>query len=121
MCGIWTLINKKQVDIKKYIGDFWNIKHRGPDNSQLHTFGNSIIGFHRLAIMDTSHISNQPYIFQDNNRMIVFICNGEIYNFRELAEKYNLDIGMSDCKVIPMLYIKLGKTKWLELFSNEII
>ena len=120
MCGIWTLINKKQVDVKKYISDFWNIKHRGPDNSQLHTFDNGYVGFHRLAIMDTSHSSNQPYIFQDNNNMIVFICNGEIYNFRELGEKYNIDTGMSDCKIIPLLYIKLGKTKWLELFTNEI-
>ena len=96
MCGIWTLINKSKCDVTKYIADYWNLKHRGPDNSQLHTFNNSYVGFHRLAIMDTSHHSNQPYIFQDNNNTIVFICNGEIYNFRELDKKYNLNIGMSD-------------------------
>jgi len=120
MCGIWTLINKSKCDVTKYIADYWNLKHRGPDNSQLHTFNNSYVGFHRLAIMDTSHHSNQPYIFQDNNNTIVFICNGEIYNFRELDEKYNLNIGMSDCKVIPALYLKLGKKQWLQLFANEI-
>lgn len=120
MCGIWTLINKSKCDVTKYIADYWNLKHRGPDNSQLHTFNNSYVGFHRLAIMDTSHHSNQPYIFQDNNNTIVFICNGEIYNFRELDKKYNLNIGMSDCKVIPALYLKLGKKQWLQLFANEI-
>ena len=121
MCGIWSLITKQDIDVKKYLGDFWNIKHRGPDNSQLHTFDKVYAGFHRLAIIDTSHTSNQPYIMQNGNNTIVFICNGEIYNYRYLDEKYNLNCGNSDCKVIPALYILLGKTKWLELFSSEII
>jgi len=121
MCGIWSLITKQDIDVKKYLGDFWNIKHRGPDNSQLHTFDKVYAGFHRLAIIDTSHTSNQPYIIQNGNRTIVFICNGEIYNYRYLDERYNLNCGNSDCKVIPALYILLGKTKWLELFSSEII
>lgn len=121
MCGIWTLINKNSnEDVKKYLADYWNLMHRGPDNSQLHAFNNTYVGFHRLSIMDNSYNSNQPYIFQHNNKMIVFICNGEIYNFRELDTKYNLNIGSSDCKVIPTLYMKLGKIHWLELFKNEI-
>ena len=84
MCGIWTLINKNSnEDVKKYLADYWNLIHRGPDNSQLHAFNNTYVGFHRLSIMDNSYNSNQPYIFHYNNNMIVFICNGEIYNFRE--------------------------------------
>lgn len=123
MCGIWALIEKTKLtkeDLVKYLGDFWSIKHRGPDNSHLQTFDKSYIGFHRLAIMDTSVASNQPYIIHDQDRTIVFVCNGEIYNYSELDRKYNLSINKSDCLAIPKLYIKLGEKAWLDLFRYEI-
>jgi len=123
MCGIWTLIEKtkqSKEDIGKYIADFYNIKHRGPDNSHLMTFDNTMIGFHRLAIVDTSLNSNQPFIFKNGMETIIFVCNGEIYNYMELDKMYDLDIHGSDCMVIPKLYIKLGLTKWYELFNHTI-
>ena len=123
MCGIWALIEKHKINndiLIKYISNFWNIKHRGPDNSQFQTFDKVYLGFHRLAIMDTSLNSNQPYIISDTQRTIVFICNGEIYNFKDLDNIYNLDIGSSDCLTIPKLYIKLGETEWLKLFGSII-
>jgi asparagine synthase (glutamine-hydrolysing) len=84
--------------IKTYnqLADFWKLKHRGPDNSQFETFNQVYVGFHRLAIMDTSYAhrarSNQHYVFNDVDRTIVFICNGEIYNFQQLDKKYNLNL-----------------------------
>lgn len=127
MCGIWTLVNlnKSELNISKYLSDFWNLKKRGPDNSCFETFPQAWVGFHRLAIMDTSFQSNQPFVFQQRNRTIVFLCNGEIYNFKELIEKYNLDIeGNSDCMTIPKLYLKFTQqdkfNEWLKLFNNEI-
>ena len=123
MCGIWALIEKNNVksDISKYLADFWQLKHRGPDNSHFETFNQVYVGFHRLAIMDTSFKSNQPYIFNDIDRTIVFICNGEIYNFQQLDKKYNLNIGTSDCMVIPKLYL-LAKdhTEWFHMMKNEV-
>ena len=79
MCGIWSLVNKSDVDtekIKNYLNDFWNIKNRGPI-ILIETFSNVYVGFHRLAIMDTSFNSNQPYVLHDKNRTIVFTCNGK--------------------------------------------
>jgi asparagine synthase (glutamine-hydrolysing) len=129
MCGIWALIEKSNIksDISKYLSDFWQLKHRGPDNSHFETFNQVYVGFHRLAIMDTSFKSNQPYIFNDIDRTIVFICNGEIYNFQQLDKKYNLNIGTSDCMVIPKLYL-LAKdnqgnhdyNKWFQMMKNEV-
>lgn len=124
MCGIWALIEKtnEKSDIAKYLADFWNIKHRGPDNSHFETFNQVYVGFHRLAIMDTSFKSNQPFIFNDINRTIVFICNGEIYNFQELDKEYNLNVGTSDCMVIPKLYL-LSKTTYdfCKLIETKVI
>ncbi len=123
MCGIWALIEKNNIksDISKYLADFWQLKHRGPDNSHFETFNQVYVGFHRLAIMDTSFKSNQPYIFNDIDRTIVFICNGEIYNFQQLDKKYNLNIGTSDCMVIPKLYL-LAKDyhNWIDMMKNEV-
>ena len=125
MCGIWSIIDKNNnINITKYLKDFWNLKHRGPDNSHFETFSNVYVGFHRLPIMDTSFNSNQPYVIHDKNRTIVFICNGEIYNYRDIDKKYNLDIGTSDCLIIPKLYIKFTNDNnfngFVDLFSNEI-
>ncbi len=130
MCGIWALIEKssnKEVNIGKYLSDFWKLKHRGPDNSHFETFNQVYVGFHRLAIMDTSFKSNQPYIFNDIDRTIIFMCNGEIYNFQQLDKKYNLNISTSDCMVIPKLYL-LAKDnqgnpdyhEWFRMIKNEV-
>ena len=125
MCGIWTFINllkRKNIDFTKLFQDFWNTKNRGPDNSYFENYGNVWVGFHRLAIMDTSFKSNQPFVFQEKERTVVFVCNGEIYNFRELIDIYNLPItSNSDCMTIPELYLKFtrkGETTNVKDFFN---
>jgi asparagine synthase (glutamine-hydrolysing) len=129
MCGIWAyikLLKDKNVDLSKLFQDFWNIKPRGPDNSYLENYGDVWVGFHRLAIMDTSFKSNQPFVFQEKERTVIFICNGEIYNFRELIEKYDLPIKTdSDCMTIPELYLKYTRNggdvkQFLDLFQDTI-
>lgn len=129
MCAIFAyikLLKYKNVDNSKLFQDFWNLKPRGPDNSYLENYGDVWIGFHRLAILDTSFKSNQPFVFQEKERTVIFICNGEIYNFRELIEKYDLPINTdSDCMTIPELYLKYTRNEgdvkdFFELFQNNI-
>jgi asparagine synthase (glutamine-hydrolysing) len=127
MCGIWSLVNllNNTFDVSKLFTDFWNLKHRGPDNSHFEIYNQVHIGFHRLSIMDTSFKSNQPFIFQENNKTIIFICNGEIYNYKELIQKQELSIkNNSDCMTIPQLYIKYTRANNLagfyDLFKTEI-
>ena len=109
MCGIWSLVNlnKKQLDIVKLFQDFYNLKHRGPDNSYFETYANVLLGFHRLSIVDDTFKSNQPFIYEDE-RTIIFICNGEIYNYKDLNTWYNLNT-TNDCMVIPEIYQSLCK------------
>jgi asparagine synthase (glutamine-hydrolysing) len=110
MCGIWTYINliNNVLDYNLLYNNFMKIKHRGPDFSNFQIYKNIILGFHRLSIMDLKNHANQPYIFEtDENNTIIFMCNGEIYNFKELIVKHNLNIiDNSDCMVIPKLYLK---------------
>lgn len=131
MCGIWGYICSKDnvIDHNKLISlfdSFMKTKSRGPNFSNFQNYNNVLVGFHRLAIMDLSFISNQPYILSNelpgkDNKTIIFICNGEIYNYKELIKNYDLNIKhKSDCLTIPELYLKLGYQEFIKLFNNTI-
>lgn len=103
MCGIFLYLNNsdEQFDISKIITEFMKIQHRGPNNSQIYIENNLVVGFHRLAINDLTLNGNQPMFMHD----VMLTCNGEIYNFKELIEKYDLKCqSHSDCETIIKLY-----------------
>ena len=111
MCGIWALIQlkKKKLDPVQLFQDFQKLQHRGPDHSSFEIYQQAIIGFHRLAIVDDTFHSNQPFILEDSRRTIMLICNGEIYNYKELIESLFLPAVKNDCMVIAELYMKMVK------------
>jgi asparagine synthase (glutamine-hydrolysing) len=115
MCGIFaSLSDENEEELIPYIK---KIQHRGPDASsikQIDTISfdekiyNLIFGFHRLAIVDVSSKSMQPIVLND----LVLICNGEIFNHKELELTYNLTMTTgSDCEVILHLYDMFGRGK----------
>ena len=104
MCGIFALLNYNEIT-PKIIQNFSKGVNRGPENSIIQLYNNNIIGFHRLAINGLDSISNQP--FEINGKIL--ICNGEIYNFRNLAKINNISLKTaSDCEIIIYLYEKFG-------------
>ena len=108
MCGILALAHfQSSPDVPTIFQDFYQLKHRGPDNTYFETYQNVIVGFHRLAIMDDTFHSNQPFILEDEHRTLIFVCNGEIYNFRELVDMFSLPPTENDCMVIPQIYHSL--------------
>jgi asparagine synthase (glutamine-hydrolysing) len=58
--------------------------HRGPDGKQHYLEGNLGFGFTRLSIIDLAG-GMQPLFNEDKS--IVSICNGEIFNYIELSEE----------------------------------
>ena len=61
-----------------------SITHRGPDEAGIHIEPGVALGHRRLSIIDIAS-GQQPLFNEDNSVAVVF--NGEIYNFRELAEE----------------------------------
>ena len=115
MCGIFGFLGEG-VDVSTLINALSNIKHRGPDNTRTLTIDNMFFGFHRLAIMGLDSVSDQPMTI-DN---ITLCCNGEIYNYRELAEQYGFSMkSHSDCEIIIHLYSKFGIEKTCQLLDGE--
>jgi asparagine synthase (glutamine-hydrolysing) len=102
MCGIFVLIGDS---IDPY-AEFMKGSKRGPESSKMICVNGTYFGFHRLAINGINELSNQP--MQHNN--CVLVCNGEIFNYKELISQFNLDVKTdSDCEVIILLYEKIGK------------
>jgi len=105
MCGINGFITLKKPDNYKNI--LKNIEHRGPDDKSLIEFTidnyNVCLSFYRLSIIDIEN-GMQPFIYKNEKRSIYLLCNGEIYNYKKLIEKYKLAT-KSDCHVILDLYL----------------
>jgi asparagine synthase (glutamine-hydrolysing) len=88
--------------------------HRGPDHSVITRAGGITLGNTRLAIQDPTPTGNQPFASADGRYICVF--NGEIYNHRELAERFRLPVRTAcDGEVIPQLWAKLGMESLAEL------
>ena len=108
MCGILAY-SGNELRTGHLEKTFNTVAARGPDYSVLtRVHEAAILGFHRLAIMDTSDAGNQPFHIERK----AAVCNGEIYNHKQLAREHNLEIKTgSDCEDILHLFLKMGIEK----------
>ena len=97
MCGIFALLNQ-EIDNDIY-NAFLLGQNRGPEDSVLvagKKEDNYIFGFHRLAINGLNSESSQPLRFLNCK----LICNGEIYNYKELEQLLDIKLNtQSDCEI----------------------
>ena len=84
MCGIAGYISKEKPNKKILKSMTDRIAYRGPDAEGFYLDENCALGHRRLAIIDLN-TGNQP-IFNENKE-IVIVFNGEIYNYQELREE----------------------------------
>ena len=103
MCGIFALISENpDPDVYQYMTEG---SKRGPDSTTYYTDRHCYLGFHRLAINGLNKKSGQPLFYKN----YVLICNGEIFNYKDLIIKHHLSpLTQSDCEVIVLLYEIMG-------------
>lgn len=118
MCGIFAILNNDDQLLEQdfIMQQFNKGKGRGPENS---TYKIAMVkvnyGFHRLAINGLNSNSNQPITIGN----VVLICNGEIYNYKELYEEMKIiPTTDSDCEVIIHLYKRYGIEQTLQLLDG---
>jgi asparagine synthase (glutamine-hydrolysing) len=117
MCGILAILNNtSEITTQTIEAEFQNGKGRGPEYSIVKpVMLKTIFGFHRLAINGLNNESNQPIIIGD----IGLICNGEIYNYKELYNLMDVEPTTdSDCEVIIHLYRKYDIEQTLQMLDG---
>ena len=119
MCGIFCLLNNDNTLSQDFIiQQFSKGSGRGPEFSKLQNVDkNTLFGFHRLAINGLDSESNQP--LTDENGLVYLICNGEIYNYKELYKMMGVTPKTnSDCEVIIHLYKRYGIDQTLQMLDG---
>ena len=110
MCGISGIFSDRPVVLGLVEKSIGKISHRGPDESGFFHHQNCVLGMCRLSIIDVSS-GQQPSYNQE--RDVVSVFNGEIYNFRELRQNLisrgHPISGMGDSALIPFLYQEYGE------------
>lgn len=88
------------------------LKHRGPDDSGVWRDGQIALGHRRLSIIDLSTHGRQP--MSNENGSVQITYNGEVYNFRDLKERFSLVnhghkfVSRTDTEVLVHLYEEIG-------------
>ena len=123
MCGILSVLRYNDFSCAKIENikeNFAKHSERGPEqstfieeniNEHIH-----LLGFHRLAINGFQQEDSMQPIYKKN---CILICNGEIYNWKELAEKAGVECETgSDCEIIIDMYKKYGIEYTLQILDG---
>lgn len=106
MCGIWAYIgNVARLQAETASQCTKTLLPRGPESINTGVFanGSAHLGFTRLAINGLHPSGMQPMTYG----RIHWICNGEIYNWKELRDRHQLECASdSDCSVLGPLWEK---------------
>ena len=112
MCGFAGFVDlswERKFDRDVLVKMTEKLVHRGPDSAGYFTEEAVALGFRRLSIIDLEG-GSQPIYNEDES--IVLLCNGKIFNYRELTDLL-LDKGhvfrtKSDVEVLLHLYEEEG-------------
>ena len=105
MCGISGIVHfdRSPLDERQVRAMMKAMKHRGPNDDGTFLEDNIGFGFVRLSIIDLA-TGHQPIANESGTVWTVF--NGEIYNYVELAEEYQLKSKLSTGSDFePLLHI----------------
>lgn len=110
MCGIAAIVspdrNRRDDALQRMLSA---LQHRGPDGEGVFHDAQASLGHRRLSIIDLAG-GRQPLC--NAERTLWLVCNGEIYNYRELRRELELGgyrfLTHSDCEVIIALYERHG-------------
>ncbi len=113
ICGIRQLDSTAGGFEEQLIGRMTDtMAHRGPNDRGVWQNRHIALGHRRLSVIDLSPNGHQPMGNEDGSVQIVY--NGEVYNFRELKERFDLEQrghrfrSKTDTEVIAHLYEEVG-------------
>ncbi|MDR2410493.1 MAG: asparagine synthase (glutamine-hydrolyzing) [Bacteroidales bacterium] len=118
MCAILGVFAKSSLNLdvqSRFKKALSLTTHRGPDSSNEIFLQNAFLGFNRLSIVGEKN-GSQPFSNEDST--VFLLCNGEIYNYKNLRQElkcvHNFSTD-SDCEIILHLYEEDSKN-----FSSKL-
>lgn len=87
MCGIAGIFyfnSKHREPLQQHKTVLEALKHRGPDFQRHVSYPSADLYHSRLSILDLSEASHQP--FEDSEKQHALVYNGEIFNYKSLAD-----------------------------------
>ncbi|MDD9951289.1 MAG: asparagine synthase B [Zetaproteobacteria bacterium] len=118
MCGLLSYWGQDPALFAVLPEQLQLLRHRGPDQCQELVLKKGYLGFQRLSLMDTSLRGQQPMQSQDG--CLYLVCNGEIYNFRELRAQITYPfVSHSDSEVLLALLQGDGLRQTLRQIVGE--
>ena len=113
ICGMMRLGSMPGAPFDNLIDRMTDVlAHRGPDDRGVWCDERVALGSRRLSIIDLSRAGHMPMANEDGSIQITY--NGEMYNFRELKEKFRLAErghifrSRGDTEVLLHLYEEIG-------------
>lgn len=109
ICGVFNITNQSRIEKNVLNAMLDKIKHRGPDGKDIFIDTYAGLGFNRLSFLDLEG-GMQPIANEDES--IIMVCNGEIFNYRELKSELlkngHIFRTKTDVEVILHLYEECG-------------
>lgn len=109
ICGIYHMDGSEEISEEIVDKMLYSIRHRGQDGIGKLILNQIAFGFNRLSFIDLKG-GMQP--IRNENRKISMICNGEIYNYKELKKEMtgrgHVFRTETDVEVILHLYEEYG-------------
>ena len=120
MCGILGIYSKRIIDKKLFSKSLNSLKYRGPDETKKINKTNFAIGFNRLSIIG---VNNYHSVQPIENKDYILTFNGEIYNYKDLAKKLNLNKSesKSDTFVLSKLIDKYGEIDFIKYVEGMFV
>ncbi|MBI3568262.1 MAG: asparagine synthase (glutamine-hydrolyzing) [Gemmatimonadetes bacterium] len=110
MCGIIGVVKDgASASRDRLVAARGLMRHRGPNDAGVWAGEHACVGAQRLSIIDTSDAGHQPFVSDD--RQVVLVFNGEIYNYRALRKELERDFAFhshTDTEVLLHGYRKWG-------------
>ena len=113
MSGIFAFLPNNYISTTLYdvlYDSFMKLESHGQNDHSFKIYDNMTFGLHRFKTVKEGLTigGDQPMVVDEN----LLICNGEIYNHKQLEKTYNLQVNLGcDCESIIHLYNKIGDIK----------
>ncbi|MEO8234800.1 MAG: asparagine synthase (glutamine-hydrolyzing) [Flavobacterium sp.] len=118
MCGLLGEISTQLIEESIFQNLLDLSLNRGPDQQGIWHDNYCKLGLNRLSIIDLEENAKQPILSPSGKFVIVF--NGEVYNYKEIQNKYNISDNalrsLSDSEILAHLIDKVS----IDVFAKEL-